>query len=301
MTPDEPEQGGQDVLTRYHRASATENARPAEATRAAILAEARRIAAEQASPEALKPFDTRTGAANQPRWRLAAVGTLGIAAFAVLLMVPYLRPHPPATQALAPAPRMNSLNADASVGPLRGYAERPPAEPLQAPPAADAQANLTPPATAALKRATPDAAPRQRSEARTLDKLAEAPREALADNALAARSAAAAAPPALYSTAPRRSVHTEPSPLLQAVMTGDIVEARNLLDHGAFQDALDDYGHSALFLAVMQRRGDLVRLLLAHGADPLIADSSGQTPLEWARQHYFDDMVQSLSLPLATH
>jgi ankyrin repeat protein len=47
-------------------------------------------------------------------------------------------------------------------------------------------------------------------------------------------------------------------------------------------------------LAVMQRRVDVVRLLLAHGAEPSVPDLTGETPLQWARRHDAADIVTVL-------
>lgn len=49
-----------------------------------------------------------------------------------------------------------------------------------------------------------------------------------------------------------------------------------------------------MLLAVMQRRADLVRLLLAHGADPNARDQAGETPLERARHDGRADIVAML-------
>lgn len=61
--------------------------------------------------------------------------------------------------------------------------------------------------------------------------------------------------------------------------------ARNLLEHGAVIDPLDKNGNTPLFRAVFESRGrgDMIRLLLAHGADKGRKNAHGVSPLELAR------------------
>jgi ankyrin repeat protein len=56
------------------------------------------------------------------------------------------------------------------------------------------------------------------------------------------------------------------------------------LDQGAVIDARDEAGRTPLMLAVTQGQIEVVRLLLARGADPNAADNAGHTPLQQARQ-----------------
>ena len=48
-------------------------------------------------------------------------------------------------------------------------------------------------------------------------------------------------------------------------------------------NALDAKGQTALILAIQNNHVDIVRALLAHGANPNTADSRGFTPLRAAR------------------
>ena len=48
-------------------------------------------------------------------------------------------------------------------------------------------------------------------------------------------------------------------------------------------NALDAHGQTALILAIQNNHVDIVRALLAHGANPNTADSRGYTPLRAAR------------------
>ena len=59
--------------------------------------------------------------------------------------------------------------------------------------------------------------------------------------------------------------------------TGDLVDF--LIRHGADLDVQDDYGNTALFLAVNYRRLENARRLLEAGADPAIREAEGDGPL----------------------
>jgi ankyrin repeat protein len=48
-------------------------------------------------------------------------------------------------------------------------------------------------------------------------------------------------------------------------------------------NAFDAKGHTALVLAIQHGRLEIVRALLAHGADPNLPDSQGVTPRHAAR------------------
>ncbi len=75
------------------------------------------------------------------------------------------------------------------------------------------------------------------------------------------------------------------TPLHLAAQTWSLDAARLLLDRGAEVDATNSYGNTPLFIAVFNSkgRGDLIELLRNHGADPLKANKSGQTPVGLAR------------------
>ena len=62
--------------------------------------------------------------------------------------------------------------------------------------------------------------------------------------------------------------------------------AEMLLENGAnTDDVANDSGWSALIAASLNGHRDIVRLLLAHGADQNIRDNSGKTALMWAEEH----------------
>lgn len=73
------------------------------------------------------------------------------------------------------------------------------------------------------------------------------------------------------------------SPLVTAVNIGATDVVDYLLDHGASVDGGAFDGEStALHVAVHRRRHDLVRRLLAAGADPAATDAHGRTAADWA-------------------
>ena len=86
--------------------------------------------------------------------------------------------------------------------------------------------------------------------------------------------------------------------VLSAVASGDLSRVQRSLDAGEVAgdtiDARDIQGRSALLLAVMANRRDMVRLLLAHGADPNAADHAGNTPVQQARRADDQEMLRIL-------
>lgn len=79
--------------------------------------------------------------------------------------------------------------------------------------------------------------------------------------------------------APRIPVTT---PLMLAVIhkRPDMVE--ELLAHGAFVDARDEYRFTPLIMALSLHQHAIVRLLLAHGADPNAQNDLNIPPIAWA-------------------
>lgn len=74
-----------------------------------------------------------------------------------------------------------------------------------------------------------------------------------------------------------------------------------LMAAGATVDAANVFGNTPLWVAVFNSkgRGALIHLLRSHGADPLHANASGQTPASLARMignydvaQYFQDIAQ---------
>src|SRR5215204_247361 len=70
-----------------------------------------------------------------------------------------------------------------------------------------------------------------------------------------------------------------------AVQEYDLVSTKQLISHGADVNARDDYGNNIISRAVMNSlgRGDVIQLLLAHGADAHFKNKSGISAFDSAR------------------
>jgi hypothetical protein len=260
-----------DIDDRYRRAAAEDPSRPSEATRQNILANARRVAAERASPperlaRVAAQHDTRAPdpSAQQLRrrhWRRAAAGTLAAAALAGLLATPHFLQtggiNPPAMSVTAPA-----------VAPMLAT---PPAldEPRPAAPSPPAPGGLST-APPALDQAPPATANLNVAPAPPVARAARAPRSAL------------------------RSLQADPAiALRQAAGAGDMDRLRTLLD-SVDVDARDSAGRTALMLAIAAGHTPAVDALLRHGADPNAVDAAGHTPLQLAEAAGQSAMVAML-------
>jgi ankyrin repeat protein len=73
--------------------------------------------------------------------------------------------------------------------------------------------------------------------------------------------------------------HGSWTPLMYAARQGSTGVARVLADKGANLNLTDPDGTSALIFAIINSHFDTAALLLARGADPNLADSTGMTPL----------------------
>lgn len=74
------------------------------------------------------------------------------------------------------------------------------------------------------------------------------------------------------------------TPLGIAATRGDVEVARALLEAGAAVDSADKTGTTALVAAVLNSKGhgEMITLLLNHGADPAKPNSRGQSPIQLA-------------------
>lgn len=88
------------------------------------------------------------------------------------------------------------------------------------------------------------------------------------------------------------------TPLMRVAYSNDTVMARLLLEHGANICLEDKQEQTALYYAVFAPSNaanmDVVRLLLAHGADPTPPNKFGATPLHLAQQRNRPDLVELL-------
>jgi len=72
----------------------------------------------------------------------------------------------------------------------------------------------------------------------------------------------------------------------QGAFPGATPIARLLLDHGASIDAPGERGATPFFMAVIWVHMELVQFLLARGANPLLKNAEGKTPLQVIRQQH---------------
>jgi ankyrin repeat protein len=90
-------------------------------------------------------------------------------------------------------------------------------------------------------------------------------------------------------------------PLHAALALGKNAETvRLLLEHGAPVNAAQAGGFTPIFSAAIANRRDLVELLLAHGADPLVASDAGKTAGDFASERGHAEMAAWLQLQSAT-
>ncbi len=75
------------------------------------------------------------------------------------------------------------------------------------------------------------------------------------------------------------------TPLHFAAQQNAVSAARELIAAGADVNARNTWGNGPLFVAVVNSKGqgEMIRLLRAHGADPLAENKSGQTAVGRAR------------------
>lgn len=72
-------------------------------------------------------------------------------------------------------------------------------------------------------------------------------------------------------------------PTLRTVAAGNDSALKSALDGGAGVNATDRYGRTALMIAAGLERADLVKALLAQGADSTLCDNAGHTARDYAR------------------
>jgi hypothetical protein len=87
----------------------------------------------------------------------------------------------------------------------------------------------------------------------------------------------------------------EATPLYSAVSRGALQMTQLLLEGNADINARDgDFGQTALMRAAKYSHVDILRVLLARGADVHLRDDEGISALDWARRNYRDDIVAIL-------
>ncbi len=81
---------------------------------------------------------------------------------------------------------------------------------------------------------------------------------------------------------------------LHALWSGDPQAIDKLMHSKVNLNQADPMGRTLLMEAVLEKRGDLVKLLLEHGVDPKLSDKEGSTALHFAAQAHLPDIVQLL-------
>ncbi len=84
-------------------------------------------------------------------------------------------------------------------------------------------------------------------------------------------------------------------PLTQAVTSGDEKAVAALLAKGANVNESTSGGQTALILAVIFGRTNLVKLLVKAGADPHLRDNLGLNALEWAQRRGLTEVLAILT------
>jgi hypothetical protein len=304
-----------ELIRRYREAAAQDTRRPSPQIGEAVRAHARMIAASKAAGPAPSP----TPAANQSRWKISLLASIALAALTGLLVLQFDRGTPDEQEtalgwpapAESPAPPASPppAVADAKVARSEAPAARP-VTPAAAPRAAAApaqpaaDAGLAAPATTAGPAPTAEPAPSppslagQQAPAPARERRADASRDqasekAMPDAAPQAITRGAATAPALRMPAPAQERLAAPVPrsaaalaaaLQQAARAGQLADAEALLQQGAALNAPDSAGRTALSLAVIHGHSELVRRLLALGANPSLVDREGLNAAEHARR-----------------
>lgn len=285
-----------ELTRRYRAASEQEGALPDAAVRAAVLAEAARIAAARAT----RP------AANDPSYWRAAAAALAVVAFAGILLSTMFRDPavlrvapagleggappaaPPAASPAAPGAGTPSSDKKAEQAPIdheRAALAKPATVPSAASaPAAQGDAAVVPRQQVADVPVREPALADSGAGAATGSLAAAAPQPATAAKALARAESNAAGSAA---AAPVDALHL-------AAISGDEARVEALLDAGAEVDATDGDGRTALIVAAANGRSGVVRLLLARGASVRVRDRAGRTALSESRARHDTEIAALL-------
>jgi hypothetical protein len=85
-----------------------------------------------------------------------------------------------------------------------------------------------------------------------------------------------------------------PTSPLEIATKGNSQIADRLLNEHCDVNAANNVGQTALMMAALFGRNDVVRLLIAHGANSALKDSAGNTAADLARQQRNSEMVTLL-------
>ena len=283
------------LLKRYRQASDADPVAPSDAARAAILAEARRVAEQPTAPA----FDTSQPAANQSRFRLAAFGTLGAVLLTALIAVPQLWERPP-TRTATERPSL-AANAPAAAPTAEALASAPPAPSLAPSASASRQAALQEQlaeVVVAQKSAERAQAAKENRMSAALQRRKSEPDNYTPSPPLAAGHADRLSSFADRTAAPSAaasSAQSAPAASLDAHVAAADTAGIAKIDRAAL-DTRDTLGRTPLMLATLAGQVETVRSLLGRGANPNIADNDGKTPLQVAKAGNFEEITQLLEV-----
>ena len=89
------------------------------------------------------------------------------------------------------------------------------------------------------------------------------------------------------------------TPLMYASNQGHVDVVRCLVRNKAVRATIDtkgQYGRTALWYASFTNRTEVVKVLVEVGANPMVADRNGDTPLDMARDYGHDDCITILEV-----
>lgn len=84
------------------------------------------------------------------------------------------------------------------------------------------------------------------------------------------------------------------TPLHYAASKAQVDTARMLIERGAIVNAPGPDGTTPLMMAALSGKPDIVRLLLAHGADPTMFNAAHETAADWARKRNHQSLAAGL-------
>ncbi|KTD58321.1 ankyrin repeat protein [Legionella sainthelensi] len=90
-------------------------------------------------------------------------------------------------------------------------------------------------------------------------------------------------------------IKTNMNLILKAVEIGQIGVVRALILEGRDVNEFSQGGNCPLLEAASRNDSKIVALLLQHGANPMVEDPRGQTPLYWAQRYKNTEMEEMIT------
>ena len=116
---------------------------------------------------------------------------------------------------------------------------------------------------------------------------------------LSAKKSDGATPITLASDKSILALFKDVTALVSAAEAGNEKIVTELIDKGTPVNGLDQFGQSALHVACWNGKTEIVKLLLARGADPRIKKADGAMPLTLAKGQGHEDIVALLNEAIA--